>query len=184
MDWNVRKDFFSCTLHWKLFNLEFIQSRIYAHEILLLLQLLAHILSLQHFPSHFSSSTYWNRWRFFFSTRLPATPLEVTWLGLETVRLSKRPRGRKGGPECRLFFMLKQPHAPRRPCGALFRQIGRKNFAVSDVCNWQIILMVILSMKRAIVNRTSSIPWLMRNVWCRHIDINQARGNRHMLLIT
>lgn len=45
---------------------------------------------------------------------------------METVRLSKRPRGRKGGPEYRLFFMLKQPHAPRRPYGALFRQIGWK----------------------------------------------------------
>jgi len=60
------------------------------------------------------------------STWLPVTPLEVSWLELETVRLSKRPRGRERGREYRLFFMLKRPHAPRRPYGALFRQIGRK----------------------------------------------------------
>lgn len=121
IDWNIKKVFFL----YVTLRIIYVKGRIYIHEILLFFQLLAHILPFQHFLSHFSSSTYWNQRRFF-STWLPATPLEVSWLGLETVRLSERPRGRKGGPEYRLFFMLKQPHAPRRPYGALFRQIGRK----------------------------------------------------------
>lgn len=117
------------------------------------------------FPLTFPRLSYWNRRRFFFSTWLPVTPLEVSWLGLKTVRLSERPRGRKGGPKCRLFFILMQPHAPRR---GTFSPNRSENFAITDVCNWQIILMVILDEKRAIVNRKGSL----HNIWRCHIDIS------------
>lgn len=90
------------------------------------------ISALQYFPSHFSSSFISKPMAFFFSTWLPVTPLEVSRLGLKTVCLSERPRGRKGGAECRLFFILKQPHAPRR---GTFSANRSENFAITDVCN-------------------------------------------------
>lgn len=115
----------------------------------------------------------------FFSTWLPVTPLKVSWLELKTVRLSERPRGRKGGPKCRLFFILMQPHAPRR---GTFSANRSENFAITDVCNWQIILMVILDEKRAIVNRKGSISLQYMTLSYRYI-ISQTYWEINILLI-
>lgn len=126
--------------------------------------------ALQYFPSHFSSSFISKPMAFFFSTWLPVTPLEVSRLGLKTVCLSERPRGRKGGAECRLFFILKQPHAPRR---GTFSANRSENFAITDVCNWQIILMVILNENhRSSTTRVRIVPHCY-DVWRCHIDISR-----------
>lgn len=113
----------------------------------------------------------------FFSTWLPVTPLEVSWLELKTVRFSGRPRGRKEGPKCCLFFILKQPHAPRR---GTFSPNRLENLAITDVYSWQIILMMILDEKRAIVNSKASttVPYHC-NIWRCHIDMSNFGKSKH-----
>lgn len=57
-----------------------------------------------------------------------------------------------------LVFYVEAAARASSPIWNTFSANRLENFAVSDVCNWQIILMVISSAKRAIVKRTSSIP--------------------------
>lgn len=73
-----------------------------------------------------------------------------------------------------LVFHVEAAARASSPIRGTFSANRSENFAVSDVCNWQIILMVIL------VNRTSFIPWLMRDIWCR-IDINRTHWDCYML---
>jgi len=62
-----------------------------------------------YFPSRFSSSTYWNRRRFFHVVAGSPSRALLTRIG------DRSPFGHVGEKEHRLFFMLKQQHAPRRP---------------------------------------------------------------------
>lgn len=118
---------------------------------------------------HFSSSTYWNRRRFFFP-RGYRQPLS------KSLDSDRRPFafrsdhvGEKEGQSAACFSFEAAARASS-PIQGTFLANRSENFAVSDVCNWQIILMVILG--ETCHRQPHEFPWLMRDIWCYHIDIN------------
>jgi len=104
-----------------------------------------------------------------FSTWLPAAPLELSRLGSETVRLSARPRGRKGAP---LVFYVEA--AARASSRTLFRQIVRKSSLLASYMQLtNYINGDLSSAKRAIVKRTDSLPH--RRSATRHVVVISIR---------
>lgn len=91
----------------------------------------------------FFSSTYWNRWRFFFHA-VADNPSR----GLLTRIGDRSPFGaitwEKRRTRVPLVFHVEAAARALSPMRGTFSTNRSENFAVSDVCNWQIILMVIL----------------------------------------
>lgn len=92
---------------------------------------------------HFSSSTYWNRRRFFpRGCRQPLSKsLDSDW---RPFAFRSDHVGEKRRAEVPLVFHVEAAARASSPIRGTFSANRSENFAVSDVCNWQIILMVIL----------------------------------------
>lgn len=159
--------FFSCVT----LRIIHARCRIYAHEILLPLRPLAHVLPFQHFPSLFF--VYILKPVAFFFPRGCRQPLSKSldsdWRPFSPFGATTWEKRRAKVP---LVFHVEAAARASSPIRGTFSANRSENFAVSDVCNWQIILMVILD--EMCHRQPHEFYSVMHDIWCCHIDTNQT----------